>query len=76
MPQTQASTPPGTMGNPGMRPDGTIAGLSSPVPAPPATAALAKPYGYDERVEALWRRFDRLPEVVSARDQARAAGAK
>jgi hypothetical protein len=63
------------MGNPPTRPDGTVTNATSP--ATPATAALAKPYGHDERMEAGYRLLDNhLPRTVTQRDQAKAAGAR
>jgi hypothetical protein len=77
MPQYSASAPAGALGNPGLKPDGTIEGLSTPVPAStvtPAPTALARPYGPDERLERMYRGLDaRLPQGVSVADQARAA---
>jgi hypothetical protein len=74
MPQYPASSPAGALGNPATREDGTVEGLSAPIPATPATAALARPVGHDERLEAAYRGLDaRLPQGVSVADQARAA---
>jgi hypothetical protein len=68
---------PGALGNPGLRPDGTVKGRSSPVPASPSTPAptqMARPTGYDPKLEAAYRRLDdRLPRGVSVAEQARAA---
>ena len=65
------------LGNPPMRPDGTVTNATSPVPATPAPAALAKPYGCDARLERGYREgLNRLPRIVSAQDQAKAAGGR
>jgi len=61
------STP---MGNPPMRPDGTVTNATSPVPATPANAALAS-----RQPMTRGQLEDRLPKVVQPRDQAIATGA-
>jgi hypothetical protein len=53
------------MGNPPTKPDGSVTNTTSPVPAVPENAALVTSAAADRR----------LPPVVTARDQAKAAGA-
>jgi hypothetical protein len=43
-----------------------IEGPSAPVPATPATAALAKPVGHDETLERAYRGLDSRPERPQA----------
>jgi hypothetical protein len=58
-----------TMGNPALRPDGTVQGVSPP-PAIPATAALVEP------LRPAQQTFDRrMPKIISPLDQAEASGA-
>jgi hypothetical protein len=60
------------MGNPPMRPDGTVTNATSPVQG---TSTVATTSALDPRgVSAAADR--RLPPIVLARDQAKAAGAR
>jgi hypothetical protein len=54
-----------------------VMNATSPVPAAPATAALAAVYKRRAEVQHAFEAVeDRPPKTVSPRDQARAAGAK
>jgi hypothetical protein len=71
------------MGEPPTRPDGTVTNATSPMPATPATAALASPEvvaranARQREILATSRAADaRLPQSVSPHDQARATGAR
>ena len=74
----------GGLGNPSTRPDGSLQGISAPVPASPATATSRPQPTADEMAPVLAARErqartfqateDRLPKTVSQRDQAKAAG--
>jgi hypothetical protein len=74
----------GGLGNPSVREDGTLQGGSAPVPASPSTPRaqstpeeMAPVLAARERQARVFQATeDRLPQPVTARDQAKAAGAE
>jgi hypothetical protein len=64
----------GGLGNPSMKGDGSLPGISAPVPVGPESAGLAAVLRRREEQDAALLAADaRLPRSVSPKDQAKAA---